>query len=304
MNTVYIGYLPWREVTIGIVATGGILSNVYSLYHHFKRGKGFPKQLYVVLNFLDVSVCLIAFPISIFTLHVSDLFLFLMLIANQISGLWTCILGGARLVAMSRPFYRINKWAFWIISIMLLIIEIIYGVFTIIPEVSKLLATTRYMYLVPNILHILVNLVVTVWTGILLIRKSLAAAGRDQERRNAAFTVFLLSIVFLLTNISAMVLWGLYWFGTYWSSPDLSDCVTPAFRKQKNLCSFSTAAPVRGSDMFYNIIYISVVITVVNAALNPLVILRRYLRSLSSSLIGDYNTDPTEANNVASADQQ
>eukprot|EP00116_Pleurobrachia_bachei_P009296 sb/3469558/ len=103
---------------------------------------------------------------------------------------------------------------------------------------------------------ILVNLVLTVWTGILLNRKPDVATQRDQQRRNAAVTVVLLGVVFLTTNISGAVMWG--------------------------LCMLDLAI-----DSYY--VYevaesILSVLMVVNAAINPLVILRKQLVSLCCSL--------------------
>eukprot|EP00116_Pleurobrachia_bachei_P005497 sb/3465759/ len=198
--------LQWSEVALG---TAGILSNVYSLYYNFKR-KGFPRQLYIVLNFIDLSVCIVG-VVSFNYLNVFLFFLYVM--ANQASGIWTCIIGGARLLAMSRPFYQINKRLFWAISTVLLTIGTIPLV--IVTFCTRIIGIYYFMVIFGCAIGIvLINLVLTVWTGILLTRKSDVAAQRDQQRRNAAVTVVLLGVVFPLTNTSGAVLWGL-WLNDY-----------------------------------------------------------------------------------------
>ena len=54
MSLIY-HFARWPVVAIG---TAGILSNFFSLYYNFRR-KGFPRQLYIILNVIDISVCLI-----------------------------------------------------------------------------------------------------------------------------------------------------------------------------------------------------------------------------------------------------
>ena len=126
---------------------------------------------------------------------------------------------------------------------------------------------------------ILVNLVLTGWTGILLNRKSPVAAERDQQRRNthAAVTVFLLGVVFLLTNISGAVIWGLLVF------------------------TLNVSVEVGNGAVFNTIILI-----VLNASLNPLVVLRKQLMILcccsAEPVVVSLNRVSPEANNVASAE--
>ena len=91
--------LQWSVVAIG---TAGILSNVYSLYHNFRRGKGFPRQLYIVLHFIDLSVCVIGVLHMCQLIHYgrtyeylfdfkgnSWVFVSLYFLGNQTSGIWT-----------------------------------------------------------------------------------------------------------------------------------------------------------------------------------------------------------------------
>eukprot|EP00116_Pleurobrachia_bachei_P009042 sb/3469304/ len=203
-------------ITIGAV---GILSNVYSLCYNFRR-KGFPRQLYIVLNFLDLSVSVIGISItvSLMSKGLIDFYnskhwatFFIWVLANQTSGLWTCIVGGARLLSMSLPFYQINKKVFWSISIMLLAVGVIpQGIliykFDEHAEITIIKGLLLANFVCATVLT-LVNLVLTVWTGILLIRKSDVAAEIDPKRRNAAVTVVLLCVVFLLTNICGAVAW-------------------------------------------------------------------------------------------------
>ena len=108
------------EVAIG---TAGILSNAFSLCHNFRR-KGFPRQLYIILNTIDMSVCGLGILYKLHKFEWKESFIIVnhYALANQASALWTCIIGGARLLAMSRPFYQINKPVFWTISTMLLAI--------------------------------------------------------------------------------------------------------------------------------------------------------------------------------------
>ena len=86
----------------------------------------------------------------------------------------------------------------------------------------------------------------TVWTGILLYRKSTVSAETDQKRRNAAVTVVLLGVVFLLTNVSGVVVCG-------------------------TILNEEGKTPTDGSYQIW------LILMVLNAALNPLVILRRKL---------------------------
>ena len=259
--------LPWSVFAIEVLlGTAGILSNVYSLYYNFRRN-GFPRQLYIVLNSIDLIVCVMG---ALYMIMDSALFFYVF--ANQISGIWTCIIGGARLLAMSRPFYQINKKVFWSISTMLLVMGTIpQGTLMIKYHMGgndNFLSVILWISACFNIGVILVNLVLTLWTGILLNRKPDVAAERDQERRKAAITVFLLGVVFLLTNISAVVTWALHILFLVHSDNN---------NNNNN----------KYNDEFFYLIYVVnivesmlLIFIVVNAAINPLVILRKQLKGL------------------------
>ena len=236
--------LPSSTVAIGTV---GILGNVYSLYHNFRRGKGFPRQLYIVLHFIDLSVCVIGLLKSV----PDDNTIHLYCLANQISGIWTCIIGGAGLVVMSRPFYRVKKKLFWIISAILLALGLIPQVILIglkptdVTAQLQLYALRFQIYFGCTVGLVLVNLVLTVWTGIILIS---VLAENDLQRRNAAVTVVLLGVVFLLTNIIGVVAWVLYYLMSYFDE-----------------------------NYVYTFFGTTVMLMVLNAQLNALVILRKHL---------------------------
>ena len=241
--------VQWSVVAIG---TAGILSNAYSLYYNFRR-KGFPRQLYIVLNVIDLSVCVIGVLLMIQQIMHYDwsyyILFFLYMHANQTSGLWTCIVGRTRLLAMSRPFYQINKTEFWTTSTILLAMGTIPQ--GILCFFLLLFYVNVYVYFGCAIGLILVNLVLTVWTAVLLNRKSIASSERDKKRRNAAVTVVLIGILFLLTNISCSLVWG-------------------------SMLGIDIDVLQGAQVIFY-------ILIVVNAALNPMVILRRQLMSLCCS---------------------
>eukprot|EP00116_Pleurobrachia_bachei_P007600 sb/3467862/ len=215
------------EISMFTIGTVGVIGNASSLWYNCRR-KGFPRRLYVVLNIIDFSVCIlgiVAIGILLKVLpNVKDRIMAVnyYALANQSSALWTCIMSGTRLLAMSRPFYQINKTLFWTISTAILGFSLIPQ--TVIQNLNDkdvndidimnikdgLALNTFQMrniwiYFGCTSGLIAVNLVITVWTGILLNQKSEVSAETDRHRRNAAVTVVLLCVVFLLTNVSGLV---------------------------------------------------------------------------------------------------
>ena len=255
----------FAEKCIIAIGTAGMIGNASSLLYNCRR-KGFPRRLYNVLNIIDFSVCIIgiisqSIPITFKNgeSNYKDLIVLInyYAFANQSSALWTCIMSGTRLLAMSQPFYQINKPLFWKISTAILAFSIIPQIVITnlndIEDLDSFQMRNIWIYLGCTSAITVVNLMITVWTCILLNRKSEVSAETDRHRKNATVTAVLLCVVFLVTNISGLFVCAIF------------------------IAEGSVTSPEAISDSWF---YAWLLLMVTNAALNPVVILRRRLMDL------------------------
>ena len=200
-NTMKFGYSA-VSVVLGVTGT---LANTASLTYFIKKEeKGLGDKLLMLLNSIDLPLCITATTLTCLLLIYNDgqnvLLLTIYILLVDGTAFVTCLLSVTRGIGIAFPFYQIKGKLLVKVGIVVFIMMELSGIITsfVIDDFHGILISRTVM----GSLMILVVVSATVVAVYKLTREDLqGAAGRvDTNNRKATWTVVILSTLFFVFN--------------------------------------------------------------------------------------------------------
>ena len=199
MSTLQV-FLSAVILSMGIV---GVAANCLSLFYFIKKqNKGLGNRLLMLLVCSDLAVCLIYLPRRVLN-HLPgrhDLVAWIVNILSEVivqcSAFSTCLVSVTRAIKVCRPFYSIK--GVWVgVSFLL------YFLCSLGKELALHLGTyNMLLYKSSTVLIFIAVLISTVVTACCLLKKGEVDENNLADKRHATVTIFILSAVFCLLNLT------------------------------------------------------------------------------------------------------
>ena len=207
-----------------LISLVGIMANCQSLSYFLKRQtKGLGNRLLMLLNTCDLVVCVVYVPRAVMEgvyIHHSVGIGYIVIniiycICFDCTGFSTCLVSVTRTIKVCRPFYSLK--GVWIAASFVL-----YSICSTVREISgncyywsneKTYFVTNY---IPSTYHLTIFtsmtscnvtavFISTVITAYWLLRKSQVEGNISKSNHHATITILILSTVFCLLNVTAIV---------------------------------------------------------------------------------------------------
>ena len=188
----------------------GVVANSVSLsYFTKKQNKGLGNRLLILLNCCDLAVCITVLPTRILN-HIpgrNDWIAWIVYILLQVSvrcsAFSTCLVSVTRTIKVCRPFYSIKGISVGISFLLYFLLalgnEIAFMIFT------EIINYRKEFYLIQSSSRTVIISVVafsSIITACCLLKKSEIEVNNSADKRHATVTIFILSAVFCLLNLT------------------------------------------------------------------------------------------------------